>query len=34
MGKEQAQRRFIAIPFSSGCRSQASIDVIHAGKSR
>jgi hypothetical protein len=32
MGKEQAQWRFIAIPFSSGCRSQSSVDVVHAGK--
>jgi hypothetical protein len=31
MGKEQAQWRFIAIPFS-GCRSQSSVDVVHAGK--
>ncbi|GJM92073.1 hypothetical protein PR202_ga08501 [Eleusine coracana subsp. coracana] len=35
--REQAPRRFIAIPFSSGCRSQSSVDVVdttsrHAGK--
>ncbi|TVU36041.1 hypothetical protein EJB05_17952 [Eragrostis curvula] len=36
MSKEQSQRRFIAIPFSSGCRSSSSVDVVdtsrHAGK--
>uniref|UniRef100_A0A0A9H7U2 CRIB domain-containing protein n=1 Tax=Arundo donax TaxID=35708 RepID=A0A0A9H7U2_ARUDO len=33
MSKDQAQRRFIAIPFSSGCRSHSSVDVArHAGK--
>jgi hypothetical protein len=33
MGKEKAQRRLIALPFSSGCRSQSSVDVVaHAGK--
>ncbi|KAL6613929.1 hypothetical protein ACP70R_036199 [Stipagrostis hirtigluma subsp. patula] len=36
MSKEQGQRRFIAIPFSSGCRSHSSVDVVdtarHAGK--
>ncbi|GJN16931.1 hypothetical protein PR202_gb03960 [Eleusine coracana subsp. coracana] len=36
MSREQAPRRFIAIPFSSGCRSQSSVDVVdttsrHAG---
>ncbi|CAO1940712.1 unnamed protein product [Urochloa humidicola] len=33
---EQPPRRFIAIPFSSGCRSHSSVDVVdttrHAGK--
>ncbi|RLN03765.1 CRIB domain-containing protein RIC4-like isoform X2 [Panicum miliaceum] len=37
MSREQQQpRRFIAIPFSSGCRSHSSVDVVdtsrHAGK--
>ncbi|CAL4972459.1 unnamed protein product [Urochloa decumbens] len=36
MSREQPPRRFIAIPFSSGCRSHSSVDVVdtarHAGK--
>lgn len=36
MSREQPQRRFIALPFSSGCRSHSSVDVVdtarHAGK--
>ncbi|RCV28754.1 hypothetical protein SETIT_5G428200v2 [Setaria italica] len=36
MSKDQLPRRFIAIPFSSGCRSHSSVDVVdtarHAGK--
>ncbi|XP_062229696.1 CRIB domain-containing protein RIC4-like isoform X2 [Phragmites australis] len=38
MSKEQAQRRFMAIPFSSGCRSHSNVNVVdtarHAGKKR
>ncbi|XP_039850506.1 CRIB domain-containing protein RIC4-like isoform X2 [Panicum virgatum] len=34
--EQQQPRRFIAIPFSSGCRSHSSVDVVdtsrHAGK--
>jgi len=33
---QQPPRRFIAIPFSSGCRSHSSVDIVdtsrHAGK--
>ncbi|WVZ67670.1 hypothetical protein U9M48_016717 [Paspalum notatum var. saurae] len=36
MSREQQPRRFIALPFSSGCRSHSSVDVVdtarHAGK--
>ncbi|CAO2181934.1 unnamed protein product [Urochloa humidicola] len=36
MSREHPPRRFIAIPFSSGCRSHSSVDVVdtarHAGK--
>jgi hypothetical protein len=32
MGKEKVQWWFIAIPFSSGCRSHSSVDVVHASK--
>jgi hypothetical protein len=34
MSKERSQRRFIAIPFSSGCRSQSSVDVVHTAPRR
>jgi hypothetical protein len=34
MGKEKVQWWFIAIPFSSGCRSHSSVDVVHARVAR
>lgn len=34
MSREQQmpRRRFIAIPFSSGCRSHSSVDVVDTGR--
>jgi hypothetical protein len=33
MSREQQQpRRFIAIPFSSGCRSHSSVDVVDTSR--
>jgi hypothetical protein len=34
MTKERAQRRFIGIPFTSGCRSQSSVDVVNTAPRR
>ncbi|KAL6839972.1 hypothetical protein ACP4OV_029782 [Aristida adscensionis] len=32
MSKDQGQRRFIAIPFSSGCGSHSSVDVVDTAR--